>query len=97
VMMSSWRLQNKMVTLPLTGVDPHVRGPKLLEDQVTKEQKVPGIFDIQLAGGGNGEKRGDFKQPRAECGGRGESCAKVSRERRRCDLPGATDGSTAEC
>jgi len=41
--------------------DPHVRRPELLEDPVTKEQKVPGVFDIQLAGGGNSKKRGDFK------------------------------------
>jgi hypothetical protein len=36
--------------------DPHVRGPKLLEDPVTKEQKVPCIFDIQLAVSGNSKK-----------------------------------------
>jgi hypothetical protein len=28
------------------------------------------------------------------CGGHGKSCAEVSRHRRRCDLPCATDGST---
>jgi hypothetical protein len=75
---------------------PHVRGPEL-ENPVTREQKVPGVFDMHLLSGGNSEQRSDFKKLRAECGGRGESCEELSRHRRRCDLPSATDGSTAEC
>ena len=33
--------------------NPHVGRPELLKKPVTKEQKVPGVFDIYLAGGGN--------------------------------------------
>jgi hypothetical protein len=40
---------------------------------------------------------GDFKQVGTKCGGHGKSCAEVSRHRRRCDLPCATEGRTAEC
>jgi hypothetical protein len=59
--------------------DPHVRSTELLENPVTKEQKVPGVFDIQLASVSHSEKRGDFKQLRAECGGRGESFESLRR------------------
>jgi hypothetical protein len=69
---------------------PHVRRPELLEDPVTQEQKVPCIFNSQLAVGSNIEQRCDFKQLRAKCVGRGESCEEVSRHRRQCDLPDAT-------
>jgi hypothetical protein len=31
--------------------NPHVGGPELLENPVTKELKVPGVFDIYLAPG----------------------------------------------
>jgi hypothetical protein len=73
--------------------DPHVRSPELLENPVAKRQKVPGVFDIQLACGGNIEHGCDFKQLRAKCGRLDESCVKVSRHRRLCDLPCATDGT----
>jgi hypothetical protein len=57
---------------------PHVRRPELLEDPVTQEQKVPCIFDSQLAVGSNIEQRCDFKQLRAKCVELGESCEEVS-------------------
>jgi hypothetical protein len=60
------------------------------------EQKVPGVFD-GLACGDNGKQRSDFKQFGAKCGGHGKSCAEVSRHRRLCDLPWATDSDAAEC
>jgi hypothetical protein len=43
------------------------------------------------------EQRSDFKQLGAKYGGHGKSFAEVSRHRRWCDLPGATDGVAAEC
>jgi hypothetical protein len=77
--------------------DPHVWGPNLFKNPVSKEKKVPGVFDIYLAGGGYSEQRCDFKQFGAECGGHDKSCAEVIRHRRRCDLPWATDRGAAEC
>ena len=66
---------------------PHVGGPELLEKPVTQEQKVPGVFDLDLACGRNSVLCGDFKQLGTKCGGHGKSCEEVSRHRRRYDLP----------
>ena len=43
-------------------LSPHVGGPKLLKKPVTKEQKVPVFFDLDLACSGNSMQCGDFKQ-----------------------------------
>jgi hypothetical protein len=48
---------------------PHVGGPELLKKPVTKEQKVPGVFDLDLACGRNSVQCGDFKQLGTKCGG----------------------------
>jgi hypothetical protein len=71
---------------------PHVGGPELLKKPVTKEQKVPGVFDLDLACGRNSVQCGDFKQLGTKCGGHGKSCAEIIRHRRRCDLPCVTEG-----
>ena len=73
---------------------PHVGGPELLKKPVTKEQKVPVVFDLDLADGGNSMQCGDFKQLGTKCGGHGKSCEEVSRHRSRCDLPCGTKGRT---
>jgi hypothetical protein len=75
---------------------PHVWGPELLKKPVTQEQKVPGVFDLDLACGRNSVQCGNFKQLGTKCGGHGKSCAEIVRHRRRCDLPCATGGGTAE-
>jgi hypothetical protein len=76
---------------------PHVGGPELLKKPVTKEQKVTSVFDLDLACGRNSVQCGNFKQLGTKCGGHGKSCAEIIRHRRRCDLPCATEGRTAEC
>ena len=53
--------------------NPHVGGPELLKKPVTKEQKVPVVFDIYLACCGNSKQCSDFKQLGAKCGGHGKS------------------------
>jgi hypothetical protein len=67
----------------------------IIKKPVTKEQKVPGVFDLDLACGGNSVQCCDFKQLGTKCGGHGKSCAEVSRHRRLCDLPWA--GGTTKC
>jgi hypothetical protein len=74
---------------------PHVWGPELLKKPVTKEQKVPGVFDLDLACGRNSVQCGNFKQLGTKCGGHGKSCAEIIRHRRRCDLSCDTEGRTA--
>ena len=71
---------------------PHVGGPELLKKPVTKEQKVPSVFDLDLACGKNSVQCGDFKQLGTECGGHGKSCVEIIRHRSQCDLPWATGG-----
>ena len=59
--------------------NPREGGGELLKNPVTKEQKVPDVFDIDLADCCNSDHRCDFTQLGAECGGYGKSCcAKVS-------------------
>jgi hypothetical protein len=76
---------------------PHVGGLELLKKTVTQEQKVPGVFDLDLVCGRNSVQCGDFKQPGTKCGGHGKICAEIIRHRRRCDLSCATEERTAEC
>jgi len=76
---------------------PHAGGAKLLKKPVTKEQKVPGVFDLDRACCRNIMQCGDFKQPGTKCGGHGKRCEEIIRHRRRCDLPWATGGRTAKC
>jgi hypothetical protein len=75
---------------------PRVGGPELLKKPVTQEQKVPVVFDLDLACGRNIVKCGDFKQLGAKGGGHGKSCEEIMRHRSQCDLPWATGGVTTE-
>jgi hypothetical protein len=75
---------------------PHEGGPEFLKKPVTKEQKVPSVFDLDRACGCNSLQCGGFKELGAELGGHSKSCLKISRYRKRGDLPWATGGGTVE-
>jgi hypothetical protein len=60
---------------------PHAGGAELLKKPVTKEQKVPGVFDLDRSCCRNIVQCGHFKQPGTKCGGHGKNCAEIIRHR----------------